>query len=171
MYFLKKRFFLLRRSIAPKPFVVERWRRRHICAQITCAYNAEDRMCLRSTQVVLEFFLVGESEKKKSSFFHIKCQNIFSLRVSRFSLTARDARMSPAYDGIRQYLFAGPEIASRVLEMKGGSVKKMQNLTLSLNCAETVRPSEMMPETKNMHQCTGRRTVKTASLHVKRLIL
>ena len=73
-------------------------------------------MCLRSTQVVLEFFLVGESEKKKSSIFHIKCQNIFIFKDGRFSLTARDARMSPAYDGIRHYLFVGPEIASRVLE-------------------------------------------------------
>jgi len=50
-------------------------------------------------------------------------------------------------------------------------VKKFVNLTLIVNCAETVRPSDMMFETKNMRPSTLRATVKTATFYLKRLIL
>ena len=79
--------------------------------------------------------------------------------------------MYAAYAGIRQSKIRHPEIISSCARTEGGSVKNVQNLTLSLNCAETVRPSEMMPETKNVRKYTGLATVKTASFQVKGLIL
>ena len=79
--------------------------------------------------------------------------------------------MYAAYAGIRQSKIRDRENAFRVARTWGGSVKKVQNVTLSVNCAETVRPSEMMPETKNVRKYTGLATVKTASFQVKGLIL
>ena len=79
--------------------------------------------------------------------------------------------MYAAYAGIRQSKIRHPEIISSCAGTEGGSVKNVQNLTLSLNCAETVRPSDRILETINMQQCLRRPTVKTTSFYVKRLIL
>ena len=79
--------------------------------------------------------------------------------------------MYAAYAGIRQSKIRHPEIISSCAGTEGGSVKNVQNLTLSLNWAETARPSDRILETINMQQCLRRPTVKTTSFYVKRLIL
>ena len=79
--------------------------------------------------------------------------------------------MYAAYAGIRQSKIRHPEIISSCAGTEGGSVKNVQNLNLSLNCAETVRPSDRILESINMQQCIRRPTVKTTSFYVKRLIL
>ena len=66
-------------------------------------------------------------QPKKSQLFETKCCGCFSVKYSRFSLIPRDAPKSWAYSGIWQSIFATPEIASRVPQTKGGSVKNVKN--------------------------------------------
>ena len=101
------------------------------------------------------------SEKKKSTICHIKCCGFFISRESRLLLAALDAAISSAYDGVLQPKIAGAQNAFPCLQPEGGSVKKIETLTLSLNCAETVRRSEIMLETKNMRPSISYATVKT----------
>ncbi len=108
---------------------------------------------------------------EKKSLLWQKIRRRFIFRVNWFLPTVRYAPMYAACAGIRQSIFARRENASRVLRTKVGSVKKIINLTLIVNCAETVRPSDMMPETKNMRKSILRATVKTATFYLKRRIL
>ena len=107
----------------------------------------------------------------KKSLLCQKIRRRFIFRVNWFLPTGRYGPMYAACAGIRQSIFARREKASRVLRTKVGSMKKFVNLTLIVNCAETVRPSDMMPETKNMRQSILLATVKTATFYLKRRIL
>ena len=78
---------------------------------------------------------------EKNSTLYKKCQGRVTFRGSRFALTGAYAPMYAACNGIRQSIIAYRENAPRVLGTKGGSAKKWVNLTLTLNCAEMVRPA------------------------------
>ena len=138
--FRKKRFFFLRRSIAPKLFVVERRPRRQVYAQNIWPCNAEDRMCLYSPNVFLEFFSQSVSEKKKSTICHIKCCGFLTFEGSRFSLPARDAGMSSAYDGILQPKIAIPENAFPCVQPEGGVGTKMRKNDFELKLRRNGSP-------------------------------
>ena len=56
--------------------------------------------------------------------------------------------MSPAYGGISQTKFEGAENVLLCVQPEGGSAKKNVNLTLSINGAETVGPSDMSQSPK-----------------------
>ena len=70
--------------------------------------------------ILQKIFLTGGVNQKKSQLFHTKCWGCFIIRDGRFALIPRDAHMSPAYDGIRQTIFARREIPLPGLRPEGG---------------------------------------------------
>jgi len=155
------------RPISQKRFLVGRPSKKHKygpCSGLATVKTASEYL---KGGILEKIFLTWGVKIEKNAIFCKTCQRCLIFQDSRFSLTACHAAMYFASEGISQSIVGDWEIASRVLRTKGGSVKKWVNLTLTLNCAETVCPSDMMPQTENMRQCIFRSMVKTASFHLK----
>ena len=121
--------------------------------------------------ILEKIFLAWGVKMEKNSTFYIKRRGRLNFKGNRFPPIWAHAHMYAAWNGVPQLTLNDWKIASRVSRTKGGSVKKWVNLTLTLNCAEMVRPSDMMPDTENMRLCICRSMVKTASFHLKSWIL
>ena len=155
-------------SISQKPFIVDSSGKNHKygpCSGLRTVKTA----CVYLKRGILEkIFLTWGLKMVKNSTLRKKSRVFFIFQEKMFPPTWPYAPMYDTCDGIPQSIIGHWENASRALRTNGGSVKKCKILTLSLNCAETVRLSEKISVAKNMRSSISFATVKTASLHLKR---
>ena len=92
-------------SVASKLCVVQRSSNEQKCAPRSPACYGEDRIPTSQKDNIIKNIFDREKKKKKSQLFHTNCCSCFIYRAGRLSLTALDAHVSWAYNGIRQSIF------------------------------------------------------------------